>query len=654
MARALYNERMCLRLTGLTKEYPTKTVLDAVSWHVAPGQRWGLVGPNGAGKSTIMRIVLGELDADEGVVALRPRLTVGHLAQELIGDQGRTLQAEMWEAFPRLIALREHLVELEARMREAPHDSPESETALARWVDEQAETLHEWEQLDGYAADSRIGRVLHGLGFTEADRQRLVNEFSGGWQMRVALAKLLLEQPELLLLDEPTNHLDLEAIRWLEGYLAEYPGALVVISHDRHFLDAVIDHVAELEGGRLTVYTGNYSLYREQRKERREAQAVAFDRQQDEIARVEAYINRFRASATRSSQAKSREKQLGKLERLEAPPDEAGSIRFRFGKAPATGRIVLTLTDLSKDYGAGPLFRIARLELERGMRLALVGPNGAGKSTLLRLMAGVEQPSSGEVAYGLRVMPGYFSQNQAESLTPTNTVLDEAYAVDETVTLTRIRTLLGCFLFRGEDVFKPIAKLSGGERSRLALAKLLLKPHNVLLLDEPTNHLDLGAKEELAEALEAFEGTAVLISHDRYFLDRAATHVLHIEDGQARLYSGNYTYYLGKREAERLAALEVQRVKDEARAPSPSANAAKPLAPGKAAKLTFKQERAMEEAERLVMSLEERVKVIEGALADPATYQDAEQSKVLQAEYLAVQAQLADANDTWLALAEGV
>jgi ATP-binding cassette subfamily F protein 3 len=525
----------------------------------------------------------------------------------------------------------------------ATHD----EAALDALVHEHADVTHEWERLDGYAADARIGRVLHGLGFSEPDRQRKVSEFSGGWQMRAALAKLLLERPDLLLLDEPTNHLDLEAISWLEGYLSDYPGALVLISHDRHFLDAVVDHIAELEGGKLENYTGNYSSYREQRKARREIQQNAYDRQQKELARQQAFIERFRASATKSTQAKSREKLLEKLERVEAVADEAASIRFRFAKAPPTGRIVMTLTDLYKDYGKGPLFRIPKLELEREMRLALVGPNGAGKSTLMRLLAGQEQPTTGEVAYGLRVNPGYFSQNQAESLDPENTVIDEAWGVDETVSLTRIRTLLGCFLFRGEDVFKPISKLSGGERSRLALAKLLLKPHNVLLLDEPTNHLDLGAKEELAEALEAFDGTAVLISHDRYFLDRAATHVLHVEGGKAQLYIGNYSYYLAKREEEEAAAKAAEAEQRAQEAPKPVA-----AATNKPAKLSYKQERALEAAEQQVMDLEERLRTLEAALGDPSTYADVSAAQTLQADYEKVKVDLEAANERWLELAE--
>ncbi|HEY9721391.1 MAG TPA: ABC-F family ATP-binding cassette domain-containing protein [Oscillatoriaceae cyanobacterium] len=630
-----------LRLTGISKSYPTKTVLDGVDWHVAPGQRWGLVGPNGAGKSTLLKIVLGRLDADAGRAELRPRLEIGYLAQELPGDAGRSLQEEMWTAFPRLILLRDRLSALESEMHAA------SGERLDALVHEHAEATHEWEHLDGYAADARIGRVLHGLGFEERDRPRKVSEFSGGWQMRVALAKLLLEQPDLLLLDEPTNHLDLEAIAWLEGYLADYPGALVLISHDRHFLDAVVDHIAELDGGRLTPYTGNYARYLVQRADRREQQQAAFERQQAEIARLETWIERFGAKATKASQAKSKEKVLERMTRLDAPTEEAESIRFRFAKAPSASRIVLTLTDVSKDYGKGPLFRIPRLELERGMRLALVGPNGAGKSTLLRVLAGVEPPTTGEVAYGMRVLPGYFSQHQAESLDETNTVLDEAYSVDDTVPLTRIRTLLGCFLFQGEDVFKPVAKLSGGERSRLALAKLLLKPANLLMLDEPTNHLDLGAKEELAEALEAFDGTAVLISHDRHFLDRCATHVLHIESGAIRLYAGNYSYYLDKREEERQSAI-AERVEREAKQSPQVREKAKP------AKLSYKQEKAIAEAEERVITLEGRKAELEAQLADPATYQDAALSQRLQGDYEAVKAELEDANLAWLELVEQV
>ncbi|MEB3328136.1 MAG: ABC-F family ATP-binding cassette domain-containing protein [Candidatus Sericytochromatia bacterium] len=634
---------MCLHLTRLEKHYPTKTVLDGVDWHVAPGQHWGLVGPNGAGKSTLFKIILGVLDADAGTVALRPRLTVGHLAQELLGDQGRTLQDEMWQAFPRLLTLKAELTALEAHMNRA------SEAELERLVHEHGELHMEWDRLEGWGADARIGRVLNGLGFTEADRGRLLAEFSGGWQMRAALAKLLLSQPELLLLDEPTNHLDLAAIGWLEGYLSGYPGALVLISHDRHFLDAVVDHVAELDGGRLETYPGNYTRYREQREARRAAQQAAFDRQQAEIERMQAWIDRFRAKATKASAVKSREKALGRLDRVEAPPDDTATIRFRFTPAPPTGRIVLTLTELSKDYGPGPLFRIERLELERGMRLALVGPNGAGKSTLMKLMAGVEQPSSGELAFGLRVLPGYFSQNQADLLEPARTVLEEAWSVDETVPLTRLRTLLGCFLFRGEDVFKPIAKLSGGERSRLALAKLLLEPRNLLLLDEPTNHLDLGAKEELAEALLAYDGTAVIISHDRWFLESAATHVLHIEDGQARLYEGGYGRYLEKH----AAWLEATRAATQAAATPAPPVAQLAQAPAKVARLSYKQARALEAAEARVLALEARVAELEGALQDPTVYQDGVRAAALNSEYEQARTDLDGATEAWMALVDG-
>ncbi|MEB3197225.1 MAG: ABC-F family ATP-binding cassette domain-containing protein [Candidatus Sericytochromatia bacterium] len=635
---------MTLRLTELSKHYPTKTVLDGVDWHVAPGQRWGLVGPNGAGKSTLFRIILGDLDADAGRVVLRPRLTIGHLAQELLGDLGRILQDEMWQAFPRLIALRVELSDLEAAMEVA------DAAALEGLVNQHAELQAEWERLDGWLVDAKIGRVLSGLGFSEADRARPVAEFSGGWQMRAALAKLLLIQPELLMLDEPTNHLDLEAIAWLESYLAAYPGALVLISHDRHFLDAVVTYVAELDGGRLSTYRGNYSQYRVQREARREAQQAAFERQQREVEKMQSWIDRFRAKATKASAVKSREKALDRLVRVEAPPDEQGSIRFRFTAAPPSGRLVLTLTSLSKDYGRGKLFDLERLELERGMRLALVGPNGAGKSTLMKLLAGVETPTTGEIAVGMRVLPGYFSQNQADSLDPDQTVLEEAWSVDDTVPVARLRTLLGCFLFRGEDVFKPIRQLSGGERSRLALAKLLLEPRNLLLLDEPTNHLDLGAKEELAEALTEFDGTAVIISHDRWFLETVATHVLHLEGGRADLYLGGYARYLEQHDAVRQEArLTTQERETPAETPAaPSRESAKPV------RLSYKQARAIEEVEARVMALEGRIQQLEADMVAPEVYQDGLRAAAVQQEYEQAKQALAEANDEWLGLVEGL
>ncbi len=631
---------MCLRLSDVCKAYPSKTLLERVNWHIAPRQRWGLVGPNGAGKSTLFQLILRQNDPDSGTIVPRPGLVLGHLAQELLGDQGRTLQAEMWAAFPVLMDLQAAITELETQLqRSGPDDD------LGVLIHAQSEALTKWERLDGYTVDARIGRVLSGLGFSEADRHRLVRSFSGGWQMRAALAKLLLQEPELLLLDEPTNHLDLQAIQWLESYLADYRGALIVISHDRHFLDAVTTHTAELDSGALTTYTGAYSQYRIQRKERREAQLVAFNRQQAEITRLETYINRFRASATRSSQAKSREKQLDKLERLEAPKTESSAARFQFSKAPPSGRIVLTLNDVSKGYDGQPLFRIPRLEIERGMRLAIVGPNGAGKSTLLRLLAQQEKPDTGELSFGLRVLPGYFSQNQTESLAPDATVIDEAYEVDETATLARIRSLLACLLFTGDDVFKPVRMLSGGERSRLALAKLLLRPLNVLLLDEPTNHLDLAAKEELAEALTQFDGTLVFISHDRHFLDTVATHILHVEDGTHQLHLGHYSAFLATK-----TRVEAQTVSKPTR-PATGANE-KPGTPAKPTKPSYKQAQTLQALEARILSLEQRLAELEVQMALPDTYQDAERAQRVQSDYDDTKAALEAANESWCSLVD--
>lgn len=639
-----------LRLTGLSKAYPTKTILDEVDWHVGPGQRWGLVGANGAGKSTLIKIVLGELDADSGKAVLRSGAHLGHLAQELLGQPGQTLQEGMAEAFPEVLAAKAQLIELEAKLA-TTHDA----ARLEALVHEQAEVQAAFERAGGYTMDARIGKVLHGLGFSEGDRHKELAHFSGGWRMRAALARLLLAEPDLLLLDEPTNHLDLDAIRWLEGHLAGYPGALILISHDRAFLDAATQRTAFLENGRLYPYPFPVTQAEKKREAEAEAQAAAYQRQQGEIARLQSFVDRFRASATRSTQAKSREKFLAKLERIEAPSGPQASVKFRFGAAPPPGRVVLSLNGLAHGYGGKTLFHIGRLEIERGMRVALMGPNGTGKSTLLRLLAGIEAPNAGEAVPGLRVNPGHFAQDQADSLDPESTVLEEVWSVDESRPLTQVRTLLGCLLFRGEDVMKPVSALSGGERGRLALAKLLMRPHNLLLLDEPTNHLDMPAKAELAEALAEWDGSTVVISHDRDFLNAFATHVLHLDEGgEWSWHVGGIPSFLEFLDAKRLAArseAKAEAAKLEAQAKAEVAG--KPAAAGTKAPFNrYKAERELEAAEAALLALEEELEGLRATLADPATYREAgNRATELQARLTELEGQLPAANERWEAAA---
>ncbi len=639
-----------ITVSQLSKHFPTRTVLDKVDWHVSAGERIGLIGANGAGKSTLIKILIGELDPDEGKVSLRPRAQIGHLAQELPGGAGRTVQAEMWTAFE---AIATKTLELGAIAERIQHAAPHELDVL---VTEQAHLSEEFERLGGYTAETEIGKVLAGLGFSEADRQRPVESFSGGWQMRVNLAKLLLMAPDLLLLDEPTNHLDLEAIEWLEGYLGDYPGTLLLISHDRTFLDRVITRVAELENGKVTDYPSNYSGYLELKKERLAAQEAAYARQQRELSRQQAFVEKFRASATRSTQAKSREKQLDKIERIEAPT-EASTVKFRFPPAPPSGQVVLRAAEVRKAYGGKTILSEVDLKLERGQRMVLVGPNGCGKSTLLRILAQVEEPDDGDVELGYNVKPAYYSQHQSDQLDENRSVLDEAYYSMDGWTLERTRSLLARFLFTGEEVFKPVAKLSGGERARLCLAKLLMQPSNLLMLDEPTNHLDLASKEMLAEALRTFEGTVLLISHDRYLLDSVATHTLAWVDGHPQLHLGTYSETREKLVARRQAEREATRQPStpaKAELGSPGAQTAPAAKPKKNTNAERQRVQAIAQAEADVASLEAQIVETEADLGNPALYEgDPGRASALSERYTRLKAELETVTERWLILVEG-
>ncbi len=521
-----------LRLERIGKIYPTGEVLRDVTWEVKAGDRIGLVGVNGAGKSTQLRIIAGLEEPSSGTVVKQGTPRIAYLQQEFDVDPARTVREELFQAFGEaaVVLQRKHAVEHEMAGEKAASDPDHLEELI-----HELGRLHErFEALHGYELDARIDKLLPTIGFTPEGAEQLVADFSGGWQMRIALGKILLQEPDLLLLDEPTNHLDVETIQWLEGYLLEQSAAIVVISHDRTFLDRVCTQIVETERGVSRTYLGNYSQHLEQKALEREASQAAFERQQKELAAQQAYIDRFRASATRSTQAKSREKLLEKVERIEAPAD---------------------VKDLTLSYGEQILFLGAELEVERGDRIAFVGPNGAGKSTLLRLIMGIEQPDEGRAGLGEHnVIAGYFEQNQAEALDLSKTVIDTIFEVVPDWTQTQVRSLLGSFCFSNESVFKEAGKLSGGEKARLALALMLLKPCNLLVLDEPTNHLDIPAKQMLEDALIAYEGAALLVSHDRYFISRVANRIVELRDGELVLYRGDYAYYQEKKQEEAEAA----------------------------------------------------------------------------------------------------
>ncbi|HTL87814.1 MAG TPA: ABC-F family ATP-binding cassette domain-containing protein [Leptolyngbya sp.] len=547
-----------LRLEHVSKIYSTGEVLKDVNWEVKPGDRIGLVGVNGAGKSTQLKIIAGEIEPTDGEVIRPNSLHIAYLTQEFEVDPTRTVREEFWRAFKEANEVHEALSHVHVALETA---TPEELDKLLNKMDR---LQRQFEAMDGYGLETRIEKILPEMGFDPDDGDRLVSAFSGGWQMRMSLGKILLQAPDLLLLDEPTNHLDLETIEWLETYLKGLTTPMVIVSHDREFLDRLCTQIVETERGISATYLGNYSAYLQQKQEQRDAQLSAFERQQKELEKQQAFVDRFRASATRSTQAKSREKQLDKIERIDAPESGVRTLHFRFPPAPRSGREVVIIKDLTHMYGDKILFLGAELLLERGDHVAILGPNGAGKSTLLHLMTGIEQPVEGTIKLGdHNVIPSYFEQNQAEALDLNKTVGDTIHDEVPDWKNEEVRTHLGRFLFSGDTVFKQVESLSGGEKARLALAKMLLKPANLLILDEPTNHLDIPAKEMLEEAIQNYEGSVVIVSHDRYFISQTANKIVEIRDGELRLYRGDYHYYLDKvaeeKEKAKLAAIEAEK-----------------------------------------------------------------------------------------------
>ncbi|MGD0668529.1 MAG: ABC-F family ATP-binding cassette domain-containing protein [Bryobacteraceae bacterium] len=531
-----------IQLSGAGKRYGPKILFQDAGWLVTPKERTGIVGANGTGKSSLLKVLAGIEGLDAGTISVQRGVSIGYLPQEGLSLSGRSVFAECMTVFHELRALEEEQEQLAARMGEI--DPAGAEYAAV------ADRFHlvesEFRARDGYAIEAQVGTVLGGLGFSERDWKRRTEEFSGGWQMRIALAKLLLEKPNLLLLDEPTNHLDLEARNWLEQYLANYPHAIVLVSHDRYFLDVTVRRILELWNKGLHFYTGGYSRYEEQKTERRAQLAAAYENQQDRIRQLEAFINRFRYTATKAKQVQSRIKEMERMDKIEIPSEEK-SIHFRFPQPKPSGRVVAQFQKVAKCYGNTQVFADVDFYIERGDRVALVGVNGAGKSTLIKILAGVEPVTAGEYTLGHNAEPDYFAQDQYKELDPSARLIDDLSTVAPRATNTELRGILGCFLFSEDDVFKTIAVLSGGERNRYALARMLMMPSNFLLLDEPTNHLDMRAKDVLLTALQEFSGTLVFVSHDRYFIDKLATRIFEVEDGRVTVFPGNYEDYLWRK-----------------------------------------------------------------------------------------------------------
>jgi ATP-binding cassette, subfamily F, member 3 len=561
-----------IQLSGAGKRFGHKLLFENTDWLITPRDRVGLVGANGTGKSTLMKVLAGLDSFDYGSLIVAKGTTAGYLPQDGLSLSGRSVFAECMSVFSELHAMERELETLTHKISELDHASAE----YADVADRYHSLEHEFRTRDGYSIEAEVGRVLQGLGFRKEDWERQTDEFSGGWQMRLALAKLLLQKPNLLLLDEPTNHLDLEARNWLEEYLHDYPHALVLISHDRYFLDVTVNKIAEIWNKRFWFYTGNYDKFLVQKTQRNEQLQAAYKNQRDRIEQLEVFINRFRYQATKAKQVQSRIKELEKIERIEIPPEEK-TIHFSFPQPKPSGRIVAEFEGVAKSYPATAgtnahekeVFRDVTFLIERGDRIALVGVNGAGKSTLIKLLAGTEKTTRGEFRLGHNVQADYFAQDQYKELDQDARMIDDLGNASPGSTQTELRSLLGCFLFSEDDVFKKIGVLSGGERGRYALLRLLLHPANFLLLDEPTNHLDLRAKDVLLDALMEYTGTVVFVSHDRYFIDKLATRVFEIGDGKVEVYPGNYEDYLWRKQGG--SAKQNESIRQQLNIPEPAA-----------------------------------------------------------------------------------
>ncbi|NBB99608.1 MAG: ATP-binding cassette domain-containing protein [Bacteroidetes bacterium] len=668
-----------IQLNDIHLAFAGEPVLEGLSWTITPDrQRIGLIGPNGAGKSTVLRVITEQHTPQEGTVAIGNSTTVGYLeqdAQEL--DTERPVIEEALRAFGHVKALEAEEEEITDALSAADdYESDRYQKLLHRLSDvQQALVTHEAHRLQ-----SRTEAVLAGLGFEPDELERPVRSFSGGWRMRVALAKLLLRNPDFLLLDEPTNHLDIQSIDWLEGYLRAYEGTVVIVSHDRYFLDRMVTTIAELTHGQVTIYNGNYSYYLEEREHRRELQRQRYENQQREIKEIERFIERFRYKADKAAMVQSRIKHLDKMERVPPPPSEDSTVTIRFPEPRRSGRIVLELSRFSKTYataeGTVEVFDDADpLTIERGEKIALIGKNGAGKSTLARILRGVED-FDGTREEGHNVDMTYFAQHQAEALNPAHTVLESVRELAPDRTETELRTMLGAFLFTGDDVFKPVTVLSGGEKSRVALARTLLHPANFLILDEPTNHLDIQSINVLTEALQQYSGTFVIVSHDRHFLDEVANTVWHVGGGRVQDFPGTYSEYRWHLEHGSVEAPDTSltaaaasngssskpsahqkngpkskaQKREEAAARQRQANGRN--APDYSTLNSYKLQSLYEETETDILAKEEKKEALEEAMADPDLYSDHDRAKEVNANYAAIEQELATLYERWEALAE--
>jgi ATP-binding cassette subfamily F protein 3 len=640
-----------ITITNLNLQFGAKCLFRDVSARINTGERIGLAGVNGAGKSTLLKMLAGLSDAGESAISRAKGTSVSYLPQEMASvPPDRTLFQEAETAFAETLAMRKEMQEVNRRLQGTDPGTEEFRSLLKR----HGELQHGLDQADEFRITSEIEKVLMGLGFRKADLDRPCNAFSGGWFMRLMLSKLLLARPSLLLLDEPTNHLDIESLTWLEGFLKTYPGAMVIVSHDRAFLDNTTGLTWELSLGRLTAYKGNYSQYVEEKETRLRIQRAAHANQQARIQQTMRFVERFRSKATKASQVQSRLRQLEKMEKIELEGSER-EIFFSFPPAAACGRLVLDVRDLVKSYDGSPVFSNVSFQLQRGDKLAVVGVNGAGKSTLARLLAGLERADGGEVRMGHNVRPSYYGQDQAKELSPELTVLETLSSAAGSLTVTGQRSLLGAFLFTGDDVEKRVRVLSGGEKSRLALARMIATPANLLILDEPTNHLDMLSQEVLQEAMAQYDGTIVVVSHNRYFLNRFINRVLEVKAGHATLFEGNLDDYLYRiqqareetGEGERDGDSRVQRGEGDGGSRGKAARQAQARLRQEKSRLLAPFREATSRSETEIERLESRKTELERCMADPDLYRDEAALAGWSREYRDLERLLADRYREW-------
>ncbi|CAN5317262.1 ABC-F family ATP-binding cassette domain-containing protein [soil metagenome] len=640
-----------LQIDGITLHFGERALFDNISTIINPGERIGLVGPNGAGKSTLLKIIAGEQQADSGTISMSNEATVGYLPQDGVEPvPGLTVLEEVEHAFSEIMELRSKFIEVQAKMEKSPADSPEHKEALRQF----GEIQHKLENSGSYTLGADIERVLDGLGFDEEDFSRSTTEFSGGWLMRIALAKLLLRQPTYLLLDEPTNHLDIESLQWIEAFLKNYDGAVIIVSHDRAFLDNVTTRTLALSRGSMDDYAGNYSFYEKKYEKEKELLKQQYENQQKEIKQTQEFIDRFRYKATKAKQVQSRIKQMEKMEQIELEQEQL-EISFQFPPAERSGQVVMKLDNVVKKYGDNVVFDGIDYEIERGDKIAVVGPNGAGKSTMIRILAGLEPITDGEQKVGYNVTPGYFAQHQAEELDPKNTPLDEMRLAGSNDSETKLRTILGSFLFVGDDVFKKVSVLSGGEKSRVALAKMLLSSGNFLIFDEPTNHLDMQSKQILQQALLQFGGTLMIVSHDRDFLDPIVNKTLEVQPGRIKTWLGNVSYYLEqKNNLEQTKQIDYADAKKEAATNSKenglSRKEQRRLEAEKRNALSKKikpLKNRLQKLEKEISDYESRIEEIESLMAEPDFYDDSDKVKKVSLEYEEVKQNLNQSFNKW-------